>query len=210
MSKYSCPQATNSAQKKRRPPGRRSSKYLGKDKLITREGFCSKTEEQAEEQAMAATLKALTAAISQADQAITELIAGDEPLTLLYAQLTSVPGVGLVLATETLLTTNAFRDRTDPKRYAGVLPSERSSGQHWGQPRVSAPANKRVKALLHLAALSAMRWCKPLKAYYERKGAEGKNKMLVLQNVRNKLVRLLFACVQKNQKYDENYAPALV
>ena len=122
MSKYSCPQATNSAQKKRRPPGRRSSKYLGNDKLTTREGFCSKTEEQAEEQAMAATLKALTAAISQADQAITELIAGDEPLTLLYAQLTSVPGVGLVLATEMLLTTNAFRDRTDPKRYASYAP----------------------------------------------------------------------------------------
>ena len=91
-----------------------------------------------------------------------------------------------------------------------MLPSERSSGQHRGQPRVSAHANKRVKALLHLAALSAVRWCKLLKAYYERKGAEGKNKMLVLQNVRNKLVRLLFACVQKNQKYDENYAPALV
>ena len=181
--------------------------------LTSSEGFFTKTEQRAEEQALAATLKALTAAIGQAGQAIAALIAGDEHLTLLYAQLTSVPGVGPVLATEMLLTTNAFRDRTDPKRYAsyaGVVPFERSSGQHRGQPRVSAHANKRVKALLHLAALSAVRWCKPLKAYYERKVAEGKNKMLVLNNVRNKLVHLLFACVQKNQKYDENYAPALV
>jgi len=32
--KCSCPQATNRPQKKRRPLGRRSSKVLGKDKLI--------------------------------------------------------------------------------------------------------------------------------------------------------------------------------
>ena len=37
--------------------------------------------------------------------------------------------------------------------------------------------------------------------------------MLVLNNVRNnvrnKLDHLLFACVQHNQKHDENYAPPL-
>ena len=162
---------------------------------------------------MAATLQALTTAIAHAEQAIADLIAGDEPPALLYAQLTSVPGVGPVLATEILLTTSAFCDRPDAKRYAsyaGVVPFEHSSGQHRGRTRVSAHANKRVKALLHLAALPAVRWCKPLKVYYERKVAEGKNKMLVLNNVRNKLVHYLFACVQKNQKYDESYAPDLV
>ena len=43
---------------------------------------------------MAATPQALTTAIAHAEQAIADLIAGDEPPALLYAQLTSVPGVG--------------------------------------------------------------------------------------------------------------------
>ncbi|GAA3956529.1 transposase [Hymenobacter antarcticus] len=93
-----------------------------------------------------------------------------------------------MLTTEILLTTNAFRDRTDSRCYASVVLFARSSGRHRGQSRVSDYANKRVKALLHLAMLPAVRWCKPLKAYYERKVAEGKNKMLVLNNVCNKPV----------------------
>lgn len=130
-----------------------------------------------------------------------------------YARITSVPGVGLVTAVEILLTTNEFWDSTDPKHYtfyAGVVPFERSFGQYKGQPRVSAQANKRVKKLLHMAALAAVRFAPALKAYYERKAAEGKNKMLVLNNVRNKLVHLIFACVQQDRNYDKNYAPALV
>ena len=140
------------------------------------------------------------------------LIAADTDLAALYECLVSVPGVGPVLATELLLTSGEFRTRAEAKcyaSYAGVVPFERSSGQHRGRGRVSHHANKRVKALLHLAALSAVRWCAPLKAYYARKVAEGKPKMLVLNNVRNKLVHLLFACALRRQKYDENYAPSL-
>ena len=74
---------------------------------------------------------------------------------------------------------------------------------------MSHRANKRVKTLLHLAALSAVRYCQQTKAYYERKVAEGKNNMLVLNNGRNKLVHRIFACVQNDRNYDKNYAPAL-
>ena len=56
-----------------------------------------------------------------------------------------------------------------------------------------------------MAALSAIQCCKEVKEYYQRKVADGKNKMLVLNNVRNKLILRIFACVIKNQKYDENY-----
>lgn len=175
-------------------------------------GFFSAAEQRAEQQAVAPSLRALEKALKTVEAEMQALIAADTDLAASYECLVSVPGVGPVVATELLLTTQAFQGRSDPKRYAsyaGVVPFERSSGQHRGRARVSPHANKRVKALLHLAALSAVRWCKPLKAYYERKVAEGKNKMLVLNNVRNKLVHLLFACAQKNQKYDENYAPAL-
>lgn len=71
-------------------------------------------------------------------------------------------------------------------------------------------ANKKVKSLLHLGAMSAIQHCAQLKAYYQRKVAEGKNKMLVLNNVRNKLVLRVFACVRQDRNYDEKYVTALV
>jgi hypothetical protein len=37
-----------------------------------------------------------------------------------------------------------------------------------------------------------------LRIYYERKAAEGKNKVSVLQAVRNKLIRQIFSCVLNN------------
>jgi transposase len=181
--------------------------------LSSSEGFFSPAEQQAEKQGCAASLRALRQDLAAVERAIKARLAADTALAHRYERITSVPGVGLVTAVEILLTTNEFQDSTDPKHYAsyaGVVPFERSSGQYKGQPRVSAQANKQVKKLLHLAALTAVRFAPALKAYYERKVADGKNKLLVLNNVRNKLVHLIFACVQQDRNYDKNYAPALV
>ena len=175
-------------------------------------GFFSPAEQRAEVQGCAASLRAARADLKATDGAIAALIAGDDALARRYARITSVPGVGPVTAVELLLPTNEFQDRDDPKRYAsyaGVVPFERSTGQYKGRARVSPQANKHVKTLLHLAALSAVRYSHHLKAYYERKVAEGKSKMLVLNNVHNKLVHLVFACVRNDRNYDKNYAPAL-
>ena len=188
-------------------------KKMLQNPLSSSETFFSAAEQRAEERGCAASLKALATDLAAVDQAIQALVAGDETLARQYERITAVPGVGPVTAVEVLLTTNEFRTRADAKQYAcyaGVVPFERSSGQRKGRPGVSHRANKRVKTLLHLAALTAVRFAPALKAYYERKVAEKKNKMLVLNNVRNKLVHLIFACVQQDRNYDKNYAPALV
>ncbi len=56
-----------------------------------------------------------------------------------------------------------------------------------------------------MSALSAINHCEELRDYYQRKVAEGKNKMSVINAVRNKLVLRIFAVVGNNQKYDKNY-----
>ena len=181
--------------------------------LSSSEGLFSATEQRAEEGGCRASMLALRRDIAAADVAIAGLIAGDAVLARQHERITSVPGIGPVTAAKILLTTNEFQTSTDAKHYAsyaGVVPFERSSGQRQGRPQVSPQANKRVKHLLHLAALSAVRYCAELKAYYERKVTEGKNKMLVLNNVRNKLVHRIFACVQQDRNYDKNYAATLV
>lgn len=181
--------------------------------LTDSSGFIDKADRKAAQQACKASLQALKADLKLAAKAITELIQQDPELKRLFERVTSVVGISQTTAAEIILTTNEFQDITDPAKfacYAGVVPFERSSGQRKGRPQVSQIANKKVKSLLHLGAMSAIQHCTQLKAYYHRKVAEGKNKMLVLNNVRNKLVLRVFACVRENRNYDKNYSHSLV
>jgi hypothetical protein len=66
-------------------------------------------------------------------------------------------------------------------------------------------ANKNMKRLLHMAALSSIRIQGDLKDYYTRKVAEGKNKMSVINAIRNKLILRIFACVKENREYEKIY-----
>lgn len=63
-----------------------------------------------------------------------------------------------------------------------------------------------MKTLLHLAALVALQHNKDLKTYYERKvSEERKNKMCVINAIRNKLVLRIFAWVNQGKEYEINY-----
>jgi Transposase IS116/IS110/IS902 family. len=67
--------------------------------------------------------------------------------------------------------------------HAGVAPFSYLSGssQH-SRNRVSQRANKSIKSLLHLAALSALQnKNSELRSYYDRKVAEGKNKNVCIE-----------------------------
>jgi len=122
--------------------------------------------------------------------------------------MTSIQGVGQITACEIILTTNEFKHIKQPRQYAcyaGVAPFEHSSGKKQSRARVSHMANKKVKKLLHLAALAAIRCNKDLKTYYTRIVQEGKNKMLVSNAVRNKLIHRLFACIKNNRPYIDTY-----
>lgn len=44
-----------------------------------------------------------------------------------------------------------------------------------------------------------------MQTYFERKVAEGKNKMSVINAVRNKLIHRIFAVIRDDRTYEENY-----
>lgn len=159
------------------------------------------------------TMNAIETDLQKVDKAIDEIIANDEQLSSLFKIITSVDGVGKVTATQIIITINEFIDISNPKKfacYAGVAPFVRESGILRGRATVSHMANKSVKKLLHMAALTAITYNKDLKEYYERKvGEEKKNKMSVINAVRNKLILRIFACVNQNRKYDKNYMTTL-
>jgi hypothetical protein len=57
-----------------------------------------------------------------------------------------------------------------------------------------------------MASLSAIKLDTDLKTYYERKVAEGKNKMSVLNAVRNKLLARVIAVVNNKREYVKKIA----
>jgi len=161
-----------------------------------------------------ASLKAINSDLTNVEQQIEQLIQQDEQLKQLFALMTSIPGVGNATATEVIIATDEFKIIQEPKKlacHAGVAPFEYCSGTSVrGKTRVNQHARKRLKSLFHLAAMSAIRSKGELQDYYQRKIATGKNKMLVLNAVRNKIIHRIFAVIRRGEKYDKNYAPMLV
>jgi transposase len=159
------------------------------------------------------SLKALENDLKKLNEEIKSIIKNDSELNRLFNIVTSVTGVGPVTATELIITTNEFKSITCPKKYAcygGIAPFEHQSGSSIkGKTRVSSMGNKNVKKLLHLAALSATIAKGDMRIYYERKVAEGKNKMLILNAIRNKIVARVFACVKQNRLFEKNYSNSL-
>ena len=70
-------------------------------------------------------------------------------------------------------------------------------------------ANKKLKTLLHMVTLSAINHTTDMKQYYQRKRAKGKNKMSVINAVRNKPIYKIFTCVNQNRKYENIYSNVL-
>ncbi len=159
------------------------------------------------------SLNSIEADIGKVEKNISEIIRKDQELSRLFGLITSVQGIGKETAVQMIITTNEFKNINDPKKfacYSGVVPFTKESGLFKGKARVSHMANKKMKTLLHMAALVAIVYNNDLKAYYERKVEEGKNKMTVINTVRNKLIHRVFACVHQNRKYKKNYMAALV
>ncbi|GAA4460891.1 IS110 family transposase [Nibrella saemangeumensis] len=165
------------------------------------------------EKASAHSLKALEKDLEAVNSQIETLIKGDPELNRLFHLLTSIVGIGTVTATSLILATNAFTDGKTAKQfacYAGVAPFPYQSGSSIrGRTRVSPMADKQMKTLLHLSAMTAIRAKGELQDYYQRKVKEGKNKMAVLNAVRNKLILRAYAVVGKNQEYDKTYTYTL-
>jgi transposase len=156
----------------------------------------------------ALTMDAARTNIKKVEQEILAVISGDENLAELFRIMTSIPHIGKIIATEIIICTNEFKGITSAKRFAsycGIAPFEWSSGTSIkGKARISHIANKELKTMLHLASMGYVRRKESmLGKYYLRKVAEGKNKMSVLNAIRNKLVHRIFACVNSKKTFEE-------
>lgn len=174
---------------------------MGKENI----GFLPEEVSNLWQEGNAKMIKQLKDYLSELDQQLEEIVSNSWGLNKQKELLMSVPGIGKTIAVYMLIATKGFTSFKNARQfacYAGVAPFEYSSGTSIrGKTRVSQLADKKMKSLLHMAALNAIRCDAELKAYYERKKEEGKHSMLVLNNVKFKLIGRAFAVINRNSEF---------
>jgi len=183
------------------------AKYKGQ--LSDQQDYMDRADYKQKSDRMKRLIKGLELAIEQIEEAIRVLINNDKTLSRQHQLLCSIDGIGERTAVKMILVTNAFSKFKDPRKFcchAGVAPFSFKSGSSLhSKNKLSHRADKSIKTLLHLAALTATRSKGELHDYYNRKVSEGKNKMSVINAIRAKLVLRMFAVIRNNKLYEKNY-----
>lgn len=156
------------------------------------------------------SINAIDADLKKIEAKIMEYLKEDSSLHHIFSLITSVVGIGFVTAVNLIIHTQGFNVMCDSRKlacYCGVAPFPYQSGiSIKGKTKVSHMANKKLKTNLHLAALTAIRYDPEIKTYYERKVAEGKPKMSVINAIRFKLLARVVAVVNNDREYVKKVA----
>ena len=151
------------------------------------------------------TVKYLKKQLSILDDRIKKLIRKDEVLYKQQQLLKSIPGIGEITSVYLLMVTKGFTAFKNGRKfacYSVVAAFEHTSGTSIkGKTRVSDLADKKMKSLLHMVSLTAVKYDPELKDYYTRKKAEGKHTMLDLNNIKCKIVYRIFAVIQRKSNF---------
>ena len=132
---------------------------------------------------------------------------GEQHHAELLSNLRSIPSIGKRTAVMLLLITDGFTRFNNAKElvsYVGLCPRLYESGSSIkGKSRICKMGMSRMRQLLYLCAMSAIRVNRTCKSMYERLKQRGKNGKLALVAVASKLLRQTFAIGVGNIPYIE-------
>lgn len=149
-----------------------------------------------------AMLRRLEAERARIDRAIDKLVQQSPLWCRKLDLLTSVPGVGDIVARTLLaeLPELGSVDRHQIAALAGVAPFSRDSGRKKGKRWIRA-GRVQVRAPVYMACLAAIRFNPPLRAFYRRLRDAGKPSRLALVAVMRKLLTMLNAILRDNRPW---------
>ena len=154
-------------------------------------------------------IRVLSENIKVIEHEMMQYIKVDEDINITYKNLTTIKGVGMIVAIALITSTNNFQSFDNWRQfacYAGIAPFEHQSGTSYrGKTRISTLGNRHLKTLLSQAAASSIQFNPEMKIYYQRRVSEGKNKMSTLNIIRNKIVSRMFAIAKRQTPYVDTY-----
>jgi transposase len=153
-------------------------------------------------------IRLLTRHIDQIEECISALINEEPALAQRNRTMRTAPGYGAVIGCF-WLSSFAGQLKLDPNKISsrfGFAPHCYRSGSSVGKPDSSSGfGNSEMRRLMHQAARSVATHKPHYRDYYNRKIAEGKPELVVINNIINKLIHLYCAMWNNRTEYDPNY-----
>jgi transposase len=147
--------------------------------------------------------------VDHIEKAISRLINSHPTLAQMVALITTAPGAGLLLAAHLLVITSGFQERISYRtlaRHIGIAPLPHTSGKSVKRkPRARGYGPRMMRKLLHLAARSMVTHKVPFRRYYAEKLSQGKPKAVAINNVSNRLLRIICSMIKNKQPYKEGF-----
>jgi transposase len=143
------------------------------------------------------------------DKEIDSYMNEDTSIRKNYNLLTSIPGIGRIIALETIVLTENFTAINNPRKYAcyiGIAPFKKESGTSVRKKTgVSKKGFSEAKADLSIAVLSAIKNNPSIRDYWIHKRKK-KSGGIVLNAIKFKLVLRMFAVIKRGTPYVETDA----
>jgi transposase len=147
-------------------------------------------------------IKAITEAIKALETAAVSFAKADPAFARRFQVLISIPGIGAVTAVGLLANMPELGglDEKQAGMLAGLAPIANESGQKAGPRRIRG-GRPQVRTGTYMAALSAVKHNPWLRAFYERKVAQGKAKKVALTAAMRKLIVLANTLLKEDRKW---------
>jgi transposase len=148
------------------------------------------------------TIKTLEKELPEIDGDIDTMVRGSPAWREKEDLLVSFPGVGNTLARTLLAEVPELGtlSRREIASLAGLAPFTRQSGRWKGKSMIGG-GRAPLRAALYMAALSAIRCNRPLRAFYQRLLSIGKPKMVALIAVARKILTILNAMLRDRKQW---------
>lgn len=152
-------------------------------------------------------IRSLSRKIKKTEDMMLGIVRSDDDIHRNYGHLVSIKGVGPITALGLIIHSGNFKSISSAKKmasYIGIASFRWKSGTSIDtRADVSNLSNRRLKGIITMAAKSAVRCNKAIKAYYERLVGRGKVYGIAINNVKNKLIHLAYTLVEKDVDFDE-------
>jgi transposase len=161
------------------------------------------------EETLRSTLAHTKEQIRKIDEAIKNLLKNHPTLHEGVMLLLSIPSVGWLMAAHWAVLSQGFQKVLDHRQvaaYLGICPLQHTSGtsiRHRALSRHVGPPE--MRKLIHLAARTLRVHHAELRAYFLRKVQGGKAKTLALNNIANRLLRIICAVLRTKTPYIAGY-----
>ena len=155
------------------------------------------------------SIKAIDKSIKECERQILQIYSDNENLKKNYDHINSVSGIGIVNATAFIAYTNNFANFTTANKIASYWNCAsfrvRSGTSVDKKAYVKCYSSSLLKAYLTQAAECTVKNHGIYHDYYLRLNAAGKPYGVIINNVRNKLIHMVFSLVNNDMDYEENH-----